>query len=122
MYIQMEDNIISYTVVESNYTEENKNLEYVLQEFENVSSEDSIIAQMKEYDENFTNKQLLLICEFYDLAKKMRTMKKQDIIATIMFFEGDVNNVEIVMKRKIFWGYMEELKNDKIMKRYIINW
>jgi len=118
----MEDNIISYTVVESNYTEENKNLEYVLQEFENVSSEDSIIAQMKEYDENFTNKQLLLICEFYDLAKKMRTMKKQDIIATIMFFEGDVNNVEIVMKRKIFWGYMEELKNDKIMKRYIINW
>jgi hypothetical protein len=77
---------------------------------------------MKTYDDNYNNKQLLLICEYYGINKQARTMKKQDIITLILLLERETENIEIVMKRKLFWSYMEELKQDKIMKRHIINW
>ena len=40
----------------------------------------------------------------------------------IINFEGDVANEDIVTKRKMMWFYMEELKNDKYMKKYIVLW
>jgi hypothetical protein len=123
----MEENkeiTISYEITENN-KETNIALQQLLQEFDQVVYEDdetSIVEQMKFYDENYTNKQLLLICEYYGINKQARTMKKQDIITLILLFERETENIEIVMKRKIFWSYIEELKGDKIMKRYIINW
>ena len=83
---------------------------------------DDIFTQMKLYELNYNVKQLMLICEYYNILKDVRVnkLKKQDIIEQIIFFENNPENIEIVNKRKEFWCYMDELKNDKIMKRFVI--
>ncbi len=50
----------------------------------------------------------------------MNKMKKQDIIEQIILYENNTDNIEMVIKRKELWYYMSELKNDKIMKRFVI--
>ena len=83
---------------------------------------DDIFTQMKLYELNYNVKQLMLICEYYNILKDVRVnkLKKQDIIEQIIFFENNTENIEIVNKRKECWCYMDELKNDKIMKRFVI--
>lgn len=83
---------------------------------------DDIFLEMKDYEMNYTVKQLLLICEYYDILKDVRAnkAKKQDIIEQILLFEKNMENVEITMKRKELWYYINELKNDKMMKKFVI--
>jgi hypothetical protein len=94
------------------------------------TQEDNIMSELKNYELNFTIKQLLLICDYYGLTKqtksieyygsKAKKMKKQDIITLIIMFENDTENIEIVIKRKEFWFYLDQLKDDKIMKKFVI--
>jgi hypothetical protein len=74
------------------------------------------------YNKNYTVNQLLKICEYYDLLKyvKMAKYKKTEIINAIILFEMDNANREIVLKRRQIWFYVEELLNDKFMKKYIL--
>jgi len=67
-----------------------------------------------------TVKQLLQICEYYGIAKGLKTNKKDDIICMLIDFEEDALNYEIVSQRRLMWFYMKELKNDKVMKRFVI--
>jgi hypothetical protein len=110
----------------------------LLNEFEQLATnnssslyeEDDILSEMKNYELNYTIKQLLLICDYYGVTKqaknceyygvKARTMKKNDIISLIIMFEKNINNIEIVMKRKELWFYLDTLKADKIMKKFVI--
>jgi len=80
--------------------------------------EESIFLVMKDYEYNYTVKQLLLICEYYGL--KCQGYKKHEIIQHILLFEQDHTHVDIVMKRKELWYYMNELKHDKIMRKFVI--
>lgn len=109
--------------------ENNLDIAFFLQEFHNLECghdlnksigvlDDEIFTQMKNYELNFNVKQLLLICEYYGL--KMNKMKKQDIIEQIILYENNTDNIEVVIKRKELWYYMGELKNDKIMKKFVI--
>jgi hypothetical protein len=89
----------------------------------NTNSEwDSNLPQMIHYNENFTVKELLLICEYYGFAKEMKNNKynKEQIINILVSFESDEINNEIVFKRQNMWFYINELKNDKFMKKYIL--
>jgi hypothetical protein len=127
----MNDNI-SYKIDESdptdfeNNTEMDNHLKDLLKEFENINvnikSEDDVFVEIKNYDMNYTLKQLLFICEYYNISKgiKLNKMKKQDIIEQIIIFENDISNFNIVTKRKQLWYFMDELKSDKFMKKYII--
>jgi hypothetical protein len=83
---------------------------------------DDIFLEMKDYEMNYNVKQLLLICEYYDILKDVRAnkAKKQDIIEQILLFEKNLENTEITMKRKELWYYINELKNDKMMKKFVI--
>ena len=74
------------------------------------------------YDQEYTVKDLLKICNYYGLDKDIKTSrcKKQDIIATIIYFESLSENFEIVHKRNRMWAYITELLNDPKMKKYII--
>uniref|UniRef100_A0A6C0DAY8 Uncharacterized protein n=1 Tax=viral metagenome TaxID=1070528 RepID=A0A6C0DAY8_9ZZZZ len=82
---------------------------------------DDIFTQMKLYELNYNVKQLMLICEFYNIKDvRVNKLKKQDIIEQIIFFENNPENIEIVNKRKEFWCHMDELKNDRMMKRFVI--
>ena len=80
------------------------------------------IPQMIHYNENFTVKDLLLICEYYGLAKIIKNNKcnKEEIINILVNFETDEVNRDIVFKRQSMWYYINELKNDKFMKKYIL--
>jgi hypothetical protein len=83
---------------------------------------DDIFLEMKDYEMNYNVKQLLLICEYYDILKDVRAnkAKKQDIIEQILLFEKNLENIEITIKRKELWYYINELKNDKMMKKFVI--
>jgi hypothetical protein len=74
------------------------------------------------YYEAHTIKELMKICEYYDLAKNVKNAKckKQDIVTTIVFFEAQLENKEIVNKRNKMWAYMKELTMDQKMKPYIL--
>lgn len=117
------DEHITYEVDEiQNYQEIDLNC--FLIDFEKMQlHDDEVFVEIKNYDLNYNIKQLLVICDYYGISKnsiKINKMKKQDIIEQIMLFEKDSDNIEIVQKRKQMWYYMNELKNDKFMKKYIL--
>ena len=74
------------------------------------------------YDQEYTVKDLLKICNYYGLDKDIRISKckKQDIIATIVYFESLPENNEIVKTRNRMWSYIIELMNDPKMKKFIL--
>ena len=71
-------------------------------------------------NELLTVKDLLKICSYYGIDKSIKKYKKQDIIATICYFESLPENDIIVQKRYMMWKNIYELLNDPIMKKYII--
>lgn len=74
------------------------------------------------YEEEYTVKELLKICSYYGLDKNIRTSKckKQDIIATLVYFESLPENTKIVQKRNRMWAYITELLHEPKMKKFII--
>jgi hypothetical protein len=96
-----------------------------MEEFEDVKlyeEEDLKITQLINYTENYTVKNLLLICEYYGIAKELKANKcsKDVIVQFLVDFESKHINTEIVFKRQNLWFYMDELKNDKFMKKYVL--
>jgi|694.fasta_scaffold124498_4 hypothetical protein len=122
-----EQNIaISYYIEEiENQEKENKeiNIEEFMSELENSEFNDDLaVPKMINYHENFTVKELLLICDYYGFAKELKTNKcnKDQIIETLVSFESDLNNSDIVFKRQNMWFFINELKNDKFMKKFLL--
>jgi hypothetical protein len=114
---------ISYYVEEIEKQETEKlNIEEFMAEIENELDDELTIPKMINYNENFTVKELLLICDYYGFAKELKNNKcnKDQIIEILVSFESDLNNSDIVFKRQNMWFYMRELKNDKFMKKYVL--
>lgn len=107
-----------------NFNEEsNFNINDFLNEIEDEElQQDLMLPNIIHYTENFTIKELLVICEYYGIAKEMKTnkCKKDTIVHILTNFETNYENFEIVAKRKNLWFYINELKNDKFMKKYIL--
>ena len=129
---------ISFLIDEN---DENDNEENNNQENDNEENEEFIISNIlnEEYENedeldlthfvinyqiNYTVKQLLQICEYYNISKNIKLIKanKDEIITNIVLFETNSENYEIVIKRKQMWYYIEELKNDRFMKKFILLW
>ena len=124
---EMHDNpeYMNYIVDEISNKPEELNLNAFLTDFEQMdvvthgeASNDYFLTQMSEYDMNYNLKQLCMIYEYYNLGKVSK-LKKADIIQAIVLFEHELDNYEIVMRRQQLWHYLEELKADKFMKRFI---
>jgi 5,10-methenyltetrahydromethanopterin hydrogenase len=100
------------------------NLENFIDEIEKdeITEKFFTIPTMTYYTENFTVKELLLICEYYGFSKEMKSQKynKKQIIEKIVSFESVADNYNIVTKRQNNWFYMNELKNDKFMKKFLL--
>jgi hypothetical protein len=94
--------------------DDNSNMEYFLHK--------SNYGNDELFYEEYTVKDLLKICNYYGLDKDIRTSKckKQDIIATIVYFESLPENFKIVEKRNRMWAYITELLHDPKMKKYVI--
>ena len=83
---------------------------------------DFLFSEMNNYIENYTVKQLMQVCEYYNISKEVKSFKykKQGIINYLLIFENNIENFDVVMKRKQFWYFITELKNDKFMKKFIL--
>ena len=103
----------------------------LLQQFENtadstdaysVMNTDLMIPYMMHYSDNFTIKELFLICDYYGISKELKANKctKDLIVQFLVEFETNPDNNDIVFKRQNMWFYMNELKNDKFMKKYVL--
>ena len=114
--------------------EENINLSKLLDEINN-DVEFNFVNQMNNlsngemfesmcygYKINYTVKELLLICDYYGIAKEMKNNKynKDEIINVLVYFENDPINSDIFMRRQSMWYYISELKKDKFMKKYVL--
>ncbi|MEE9573667.1 MAG: hypothetical protein V3W20_11505 [Candidatus Neomarinimicrobiota bacterium] len=107
----------------SNETKENITYDDLVQQVDYMEmcsavTMDDYIAQELEYNENYTKKELEKIAEYYELSKRKK--KKQDLVEDIVFFEKAPENVEIVYRRKRLWSYIEEIKADKYLSKYLI--
>ena len=98
---------------------QNPNLTKILSK-KNKHDEDAV--NIINYNINYTIKELMLICSYYGISQNIKINKcnKEEIILALVTFENDTKNQEIVFKRKNMWFYVNELKNDKFMKKYIL--
>ena len=81
-----------------------------------------MIPKIIDYQINYTVKELMIICDYYNISKEVKINKynKDDLIAFLVNFEIDPINEDIVFKRQNMWFYMNELKNDKFMKKFVL--
>ena len=118
------DNNISFLLDEDESTnlEENDSSFDMTTFLQQIENDDLMIPNIIHYHENFTIKELLLICDYYGISKELKTNKcKKDIIVEVLTnFESKFENIDIVSKRKTLWFYINELKNDKFMKKYLL--
>ena len=117
----MEDTLdYNLTMIQSNLNmiEGNLNIYYNTKKM----YDDKYGINNEEFYEDYTVKQLLRICDYYDIEKnvKMAKYKKQDIISSIVYFESLPENAEIVNNRHKMWSYIVELMHDSKMKKYVI--
>jgi len=120
-----EQNItISYYLEEIEKQQENDfNIDELMAEIDNINLNDELtIPQIINYNENYNVKELLMICEYYGFAKDLKNNKynKEQIIDFLVIFESELNNSDIVFKRQNMWFYINELKNDKFMKKFVL--
>jgi hypothetical protein len=116
---------ISYYIeeVQKNNEENDFNIDELLNELDDSKLNDELaFPSMINYHENYTVKELLLICEYYGFSKDMKANKfnKEQIIEYLVGFESDISNTDIVFRRQNMWFYINELKNDKFMKKFVL--
>lgn len=85
----------------------------------NYSIMDELAYNISEdfYEMNVSD--LKKIMKYYKLS--IGRMKKDKIIQTLISFEMETKNDEIVGRRRKYWQYMYELINDETMSDYIHN-
>lgn len=119
------DIAISYYIEEFEKTDNNPdfNIEEFMNQIEDVDlAYEMDVPHMINYHENYTVKELILICEYYGFAKDVKANKfnKEQIIDYLVSFETDIVNADIVFRRQNMWFYINELKNDKFMKKFVL--
>jgi hypothetical protein len=115
------DNLNSLLNKINDYTNSTTNTNNYLNDW---SDETDFLVKKMDYELNYNVKQLMNICDYYGLVKEVRInkFKKEDIIHFLLDFEENPNNTLIVYKRKQMWHFMNELKRDPFMKKYILSW
>ena len=116
---------ISFTIVEKSNSNSNgysEDLLKILDEMQENMLNDDMLPYSINYNENYTVKDLLLICDYYEIIKEFKLNKcnKEQIIDILVNFEANPLNCDITSKRKNMWFYINELKNDKFMKKYVL--
>jgi hypothetical protein len=115
----MSDENISFFIDDTNTNvSEPLNVSDLLGEYD-AQSEDCRMSQQLNYQLNMTVQQLMRICNYYGIAKGLNKCAKDVIISILVDFEFDDKNSEIVSRRRLMWFYIEELRNDKFMKKHV---
>ena len=79
---------------------------------------DLYFAEVLDYKDNYTKKQLEFIAGYYDI--KTRKKKKEELAEEIVIFEKAEENIDLVQRRKMMWFYIDEIANDSYLSKYLI--
>jgi vacuolar-type H+-ATPase subunit C/Vma6 len=104
-----DENIISY---------EDLVKEVDLMEMTSIIGMDDYIAMEVDYQTNYLKKDLDRIADYYEISKRKK--RKEQLVEDIVLFEKDPENIEIVFQRKKLWSYVEEIKSDKYLSKFLI--
>jgi hypothetical protein len=77
-----------------------------------------ICFEEQDYMDNYTKKQLDFIADYYKISKRKK--RKHILIEDIVAFENDMKNDEIVSQRKLMWFYIEQIKYDNYLSKFLI--
>ena len=84
---------------------------------------DERVAMTLDYETNFKLNDLRRILNYYNDGDKLiqpASRKKSDVIESLIDFELECSNREIVSRRKTLWFYIKEISEDKHLSRYLI--
>ncbi len=95
----------------------NSKADSIPQEDMNLYS-DLYFAEVLDYKDNYTKKQLEFIAGYYDI--KTRKKKKEELAEEIVLFEKADENTGLVQRRKMMWFYIDEIANDGYLSKYLI--
>lgn len=95
----------------------NSKADSIPQEDMNLYS-DLYFAEVLDYKDNYTKKQLEFIAGYYDI--KTRKKKKEELAEEIVLFEKADENTGLVQRRKMMWFYIDEIANDSYLSKYLI--
>ena len=79
---------------------------------------DDCFARTFDYNENYTLKDLQKIAEYYEISHRKQC--KVELVETIVGFEDNSENSELVKQRKKMWFYMKCIKQDKRLRQFLI--
>ena len=83
----------------------------------NASMDDYIALEIN-YQTNFTKKELDRIADYYKISKRKK--KKAELVTDIVIYERDPDNFSIVHKRKKLWSYIQEIKEDNYLSKFLL--
>ncbi len=106
---KIDENNVTY----ENLLEEVKELELS----SNLNMDDYIALEM-DYQTNYIKKELERIAEYYGISKRKK--RKNQLVEDIVLFEKDPENFFIVQRRKTLWFYVEEIKSDNYLSKFLI--
>ena len=89
-----------------------------LMEMNSIIGMDDYIAMEVDYQTNYLKKDLDRIADYYEISKRKK--RKEQLVEDIVLFEKDPENIEIVFQRKKLWSYVEEIKCDKYLSKFLI--
>ena len=87
-------------------------------EITNAASMDDYVALEINYQTNFTKKELERIADYYEISKRKK--KKAELVTDIVLYEKDPENFPIIHQRKKLWSYVQEIKEDKYLSKFLI--
>jgi hypothetical protein len=123
-YSLQEGNKINNTVSYEDLLQEVNTLEEVVSDVEqriydgSMLGMDDYLASELDYQTNYIKKELDRIADYYEISKRKK--KKAELIETIVLFEKEPINIQKVYQRKKMWKYIEEIKNDKYLRQFLI--
>jgi len=115
-----------YDVHETDNQTDTCSADMILQEFSSKTTATDLkvtdkaserTALVISYDLNFKSSSLSKILDFYNIPT--RKMKKMDKAEAVVDYELEPANAEIVEKRKRYWNWINELREDEYFKKYI---
>ena len=109
---------ISYEELKEEVNEREKELDIKTNNDDITDFYSQICFEEQDYMENYTKKQLDLIADYYKISKRKK--RKHILIEDIVAFENDMENEEIVSQRKLMWFYLEQIKCDNYLSKFLI--
>ena len=109
-------NNVSYKIHEKINNKNNKNINY--NDLLVLVNNDLNIGFKIHNREIFLKKELEKIAGYYEISTRKK--KKDHLIDDIIEFEINEDNFDITERRKLLWQYIEEIKNDRYLKKFLI--